>query len=60
LELSKIIHPSNNSDKLEAWRNQKLAEKQEWLRRPFYEQLGQPPIAIYGELFSDLDQNKFD
>src|SRR5579871_1534884 len=57
MELSKLIHPSNNSDKLETWRNKKLAEKQAWLRKPFYEQLGRPPIASFSELFSELSDD---
>lgn len=53
-----FVHCTNTDEKLERWRNEKVAEKQQYLQRPFYKQLSAPPIACFVDLFYDLDRLK--
>jgi len=57
LELSKLVHQSNNLEQLEAWRQKKVTEKITWLNQPYYKQFSDPPISRFSELFSELKDN---
>jgi len=54
IKFYKHIHQSNSMDQIKNWRNKMVEEKIQWLQRPFYYQLGQPPIASFVDLYSPL------
>lgn len=52
--VAQYVHKNNTNEKLEAWRKERIAEKEAWMKQPFYKQLHAPPIATFVDLHQEL------
>lgn len=54
----RFIHVQNSDEMLEKWKEEKIAEKREWLSLPFYKQLKSPPIHCIVDLHQRLEEKQ--